>query len=618
MERRLAAILAADVVGFSRLMGIDETGTLAALSRHRSELFDVKVAEYGGRIVNAAGDGMLVEFASVVKAVACASDIQRSMIARNEDVPPEHRLEFRMGVNLGDVLVEDGNIFGDGVNVAARLEAISDPGGVAISASVRDHVGSRLNLTFEERGEHSLKNIRQTVKVYAVVLDPPGTTRSAHAPGRSAETRKRFIAALPFTNMSSDANDEYFSDGITEDIITDLSKVSGLQVVPRNTVFLYKGSSVNVKEVAEELGVRYVLQGSVRMAGMRVRISAQLIDAMNGDHMWVDRFDRDLTDIFAIQDEITHSIVTQLKVKLLPEEEKALQHAQTGNAEAYTYYLRGRQLSHAWTKSYLLLARRMFVKAVELDPGYARAYAGIADCDAAIRDWDAAEIPLGRILEMSLKALSLDPDLAEAHTSRGIALHQSGHDEEARAAFERALELDRNLYEANFHYGRFFFTRGEFNAAITFFERAAQIRSDDYVSPIHLMSAYRSLGDESSIERWARLGIARAEQALNLNPENSGPAHRGALALAHLGDGDRARDWAERALAIDPEDVVAQYNIACVYAVLGDLEDALSLLEDLVPRSSAYHRAWFKNDPDLSAIHDTPRFRRLVDTVDDR
>jgi adenylate cyclase len=288
--------------------------------------------------------------------------------------------------------------------------------------------------------------------------------------------------------MSRDPEQEYFSDGITEDIITDLSKISGLHVIDRNTVFTYKGKSLTVQHAARELGVQFILEGSVRKAGSRVRITAQLVGGHTGDHLWAERYDRDLTDIFAIQDEITDAIVQQLKVKLLPEEKAAITQAPTENIEAYTYYLRGRQFSHEWSKSYLLLARRMFCKAVELDPHYARAYAGIANCDSALHAWHAAEVSLDGILEMSAKALALDPDLGEAHAAQGLALHQNGCHAEATAEFERALALDAGLYEANFYYARLLYTQGELAAAARLFERAAEIRPDDYVSPIHLMT----------------------------------------------------------------------------------------------------------------------------------
>lgn len=617
MERRLAALFAADVVGYSRLMGANEAGTHAALKTHRKELVDGKIAEHLGRIVKLTGDGMLVEFPSVVNAVTCAAEIQRKMLERNADVPEDKRIEFRIGINLGDIIVEDNDIYGEGVNIAARIENVARPGGIAVSAAVRDSIGNRLDLAFEDLGEQALKNIERPVRVYNVVLGATAAQALAASQGKSkaTEIEKPSIAVLPFTNMSGDPKQEYFSDGITEDIITDLSKISAVHVIARNFVFTYKGKPVDVQEVSRRFGVNTILQGSVRRAGNCVRINAQLVSGKDGGHLWADRYDRDLTDIFAIQDEITRTIVDQLKVKLLPEEKKAISQAPTDNVEAYTYYLRGRQFSHEWTKSYLLLARRMFSKAVELDPNYARAYAGIANCDSALHSWHAAEVSINSVLEMSAKALALDPDLAEAHASRGFALHESARYEDAVAEFERALQLDPNLYEANFFYALFSLDRGDFEKAAKLLERAAELRSDDYLSPLSLVAVCRSRGRHADRMRWARLAVERAERALNLHPESSSPAHRGALALAHLGERDRAQEWADRALAIDPEDTVAHYNIACMHSILGNVEQAIDLLEKVVPLSSSTHLLWFKNDPDLEPVRGHPRYQKLLETI---
>src|SRR5216683_1383111 len=309
MERRLAAVLAADVVGYSRLMGVDEAGTLDALTKVRSELIDGKIAEHQGRVVKLSGDGLLLEFPSVVNAVRCAAEIQRGMRDRNANLPQEIRIEFRIGVNLGDVIVQDEDIFGDGVNVAARLESIAKPGGIAISGSVRDQVGNRLDLAFEDMGEQTLKNIERPIHVYSVSLsNPAGWDTKDTGPAQQEQLERPSIAVLPFDNMSGDPEQEYFSDGITEDIITDLSKISGLFVVARNTAFIYKGKPIKVQQVGQELGVAFILEGSVRKAGSRVRVTGQLINSKDGGHVWADRYDRDLTDIFAIQDEITHAI----------------------------------------------------------------------------------------------------------------------------------------------------------------------------------------------------------------------------------------------------------------------------------------------------------------------
>src|SRR4030095_484141 len=361
MERRLSAILAADVVGYSRLMGANEVGTLTNLKAHRSALIDPTIAEHQGRIVKLTGAGMLIEFPSVVNAVECAVEIQRDMPVRNSAVMEDRRIEFRIGINLGDVIVDDDDIFGDGVNVAARLESVAKPGGIAVSQSVRDNVGNRLELMFEDIGDQQLKNIEFPVRVYNVVLgDAPARSRSA-AQAEVPDADKPSIARLPFHHMSGDPEQEYFSDGISEDIITDLSKISGLFVVGRNTSFGYKGMSPHLQSVASDLGVKYLLEGSVRKAGQRVRVNAQLIDGLNGGHLWADRYDRDLTDIFAIQDEITQAIVEQLKIRLLPKEKKAITQAPTDNVEAYNFYLKGRQLFHALTRAFLILGKEIVV-----------------------------------------------------------------------------------------------------------------------------------------------------------------------------------------------------------------------------------------------------------------
>ncbi len=316
IERRLAAILSADVVGYSRLMEEDEAGTLAALKAHRAELIDPKIAEYHGRIVKLMGDGALVEFASVVNAVECAGDIQAGMAARNADVPEGRRIDFRIGINLGDIIIEGEDIYGDGVNIAARLQELAEPGSVCISSGVYEQVHKKTDFVFQDMGKREVKNISESVHVYRVDAGDSSSLGHVGSEKRLSIPDKPSVAILPFTNMSGDPEQEYFSDGITEDIITDLSKISGLFVVARNAVFLYKGRAVNPVDVSRDLGVAYVVEGSVRKAGNRMRISAQLIDPRTGYHIWAERYDRDVTDIFVLQDEITEKIVGALEVKL--------------------------------------------------------------------------------------------------------------------------------------------------------------------------------------------------------------------------------------------------------------------------------------------------------------
>ena len=616
MERRLTAILAADVVGYSRLMGANESGTLAALDALRTDFINPKISEHQGRIVKLTGDGMLVEFPSVVNAVACAAELQRGIRKQNAGAPQAQRIEFRMGVNVGDVIVQGEDIFGDGVNVAARLESIAPVGGIAVSQSVRDHIGKRLDLTFEDMGERRLKNIEHPIRVYSISLDQPSPRESNKAASAHSE-EKPSIAVLPFINMSGDPEQEYFSDGITEDIITDLSKVSGLSVVARNTAFTYKGKPVKVPEVAKELGVEFVVEGSVRKAGARVRVTGQLINGKDDRHVWADRYDRDLTDIFAIQDEITHAIVEQLKVKLLPQEKKSISQAPTDNVEAYTYYLRGRQFIQRHSKANYQLARRMFVKAAELDPVYARAYAGIADCDSFLYLHYNAPVEIEAILAASARALALDDKLAEPHASRGLALSLRKKWDEAMEEFEKAIALDPNSFEAHYLYGRACVTQGKLERAATLFEKAAENNPDDYQALCMLTHVYRGLGRPQDSQNAARRGVERAKNELSVHPENARAACLGGTTLAALGEREQAREWAARALAIDPDDVLTQYNVACIYSLLGDLDQAFDLLERLIPNAGQeMKRGWIQHDTDLDPLRRHPRYEKILEILD--
>ncbi len=616
MERRLSAILAADVVGYSRLMGANEVGTLTSLKSHRSELIDPTIAEHQGRIVKLTGDGMLIEFPSVVNAVECATEIQRDMPVRNAEIAEDRRIEFRIGINLGDVIADDDDIFGDGVNVAARLESVAKTGGIAVSQAVRDNVGNRLDLTFEDIGEQQLKNIEFPVRVYNVLFGDMPARSKGDAAAEVADADKPSIAVLPFNNMSGDPEQEYFSDGISEDIITDLSKISGLFVVGRNTSFGYKGMSPQLQTVASDLGVKFLLEGSVRKAGQRVRVNAQLIDGSNGGHLWADRYDRDLTDIFAIQDEITQSIVEQLKIRLLPKEKKAITQAPTANVEAYNYYLKGRQFSHNFTKASLFLAREMFAKAAEVDPNYARAYAGMASCDSRLKTWHKVPIDLEEILSIAAKALELDPNLGEAYAAQGEALNASMRKVESEVAFERALELDPNNFEAHLFYARFNVTQGKLEQAAEHYLRALEIRPDDCQSPLLLEQVLRSLGRDDEGIPYLRMGVKRAEEELRLHPESSRPAQLGACALAQLGEKEKALKWLERVMIIDPNDNGARYNAACTYALLGEHDQAIDLLHDWVKDAGLEQKNWFMHDADLDLIRDHARYPELAKKVE--
>lgn len=610
LKRRLAAIMIAEVVGFSRLVEANEEGALAAILRHRQELLDLTIARHNGRIFKSTGDCLLIEFASAIDAVQCAVEIQRGMAERNSGIPEDRHIRFRIGINLGDVIIEGDDIFGDDVNVAARLVGHAQPGGIACSAGIRHQVGSKLDVEFLDQGERRLKNIALPVHVFSVqhgATRMPGKQRDHSAGLARSRPDKPSIAVLPFANMSGDPEQGFFSDGITEDIITDLTNVSELFVLSRNSVFRHRDSPADMEQIARDLGVTYLVHGSVRKSGSRVRITAQLTEGASGGQVWADRYDRDMTDIFALQDEITETIVGQLKVKLFPEERKAIGRAPTKSVEAYTFYLKGREYFHRGSKTNYLLAKLMFAKAIELDPGYARAYAGLADCDAFLY-MDYSEDVVAGVLRNSEKALALEPGLVEARASRGLALAVAHRYAEAEQEFESTIAEDPGHFEASFFYGRCCYAQGKLEQTAEHWERAAEVKPDDYQALILLNQVYASLGRPDLALRAGQLGVQRAEREFEKNPENPRPAYFIATTLAKLGEIPRARDWASRALAIAPDDYLTQYNIACFHSVCGDLDRAFEMLEVLLPSSNAEMRDWILSDSDLEALHGDPRW----------
>src|SRR6478609_7153048 len=450
-ERRLAAVLAADMVGYSRLMEVDETGTLARLKTHRIELIDPVIAKNRGRIIKTTGDGMLVEFHSVADAVLCAAEVQRRMARRNTDVSPARWIQFRIGINLGDVIVEDNDIFGDGVNVAARLEMLAEPGGICVSGAVRDQVGERLDdVAFEDLGEQCVKNIVRPIRVFRIRLDPEAKGAPESAMNATAETpisKKPSIAVLPLVNMSGDPEQEFFADGLTEDIITELSRFHELLVISRNSVFVHKNKSVKIQNVAREFGVEYVLEGSVRKAGDRIRVTVQLIDAETDRHIWADRYDRELQDIFAIQDEMTRAIVATLPGRVEAATHDRAKRKPTDNMAAYECVLAAKILHHRSNREDNARAQLLLDRALELDANYAHAHAWKACVlgQTWVHSWCADRDAIFQQVVSELDtALALDDNDSDVH--RILAALNLNRDDHDKAAYhqERALALNPN------------------------------------------------------------------------------------------------------------------------------------------------------------------------------
>jgi adenylate cyclase len=548
--RRLAAILAADVVGYSRLMAADEAGTLAALTRHRADVFDPTVARHNGRIVKLMGDGVLVEFASVVDAVRCGIAVQNEM-AEPKTANPQ--IVLRIGINLGDIIIQGDDIYGDGVNIAARIEALAQPGGICVSSIVNESSEGRVEVAFQDGGSVTVKNIDRPLRVWHWHPEnAPAPQTFGQRKEIDADSAKPSIAVLPFDNMSGDAEQEYFSDGISEDIITDLSKVSGLIVIARNSSFAYKGTSVDLRKVGTELGVRSVLEGSVRRSGNRVRVTAQLIDAVTGAHLWADRYDRDLTDIFAVQDEVTLEIVNALKIRLSPAEIKDIAAVGTTNIEAHEAFMQCRSYlfypgmdAEIWQ-----LAIKHGERAITLDPNYAQAYAMLTFIHLLDfhNHWSGEEDAaiLDRAEGLARRALGIDPEDITSLQSLAVVARWQGNHDLSLSLIEKVLTKNADNSLSLFNRGELRMSIGELSQSISDIERAIRLDPSfrhqylQFLGMSHLLSGHYETA--AAIFR---------ERVLLTKTTDVGRAWL-ACALGHLGETAQAQEaWAEM-LEINP------------------------------------------------------------------
>jgi adenylate cyclase len=546
--RRLAAIVAADLVGYSRLIGADEGGTLQTFKTIRAEVFDPKIAAHHGRLVKTTGDGLLAEFSSVVDALHCATEIQAQMAVRNAAVTTAKRIDFRIGINVGDIVVEDGDIFGDGVNVAVRLEGLAESGGICVSARVQEDVVGKLDLSFEDMGDQQLKNIARSVRVYRVRTDREAEIRPPAAPPPLAD--KPSVAVLPFTNMSDDPEQEFFSDGMAEDINTALSRYPSLFVIARNSTFTYKGRAVDVKQVGRELGVRYVLEGSMRKAGNRIRVTAQLVEAEGGNHIWAERYDRKLADIFTVQDEITEAVTTAIAPAIADAERRTAMRKPPNSLDAWGAYQRGLWHVGRFTSEDNTLAQGFFRQAVELDPGFSGGYGGLALAQVeavSLQSLGFFEV-LNSAEALARRAVALDGSDAEARSYLCNALWMRGDYEAALAEAERALAMSPNLARGHANLGSVLIFSGRPKEGVAAIETAIRLDPQDPLLPNRLNTL--ALGHYFAREYEA--AVEKAKRAIRSNPNYPLPYRWLAAALGQLGRTAEAKPALEKAITVAP------------------------------------------------------------------
>ncbi len=659
-QRRLAAIVAADVVGYSRLMGLDESGTLAGLKAHLRDLIDPKIVEYGGRTVKSMGDGLLLEFPSVVDAVRCAVDTQRGMAERNANVPAEQKIEFRIGINVGDIIIDGEDIFGDGVNVAARLETLADAGGICVSRVVRDQVLDKVGFAFEDLGAREMKNIARPVEVYrlALVSNGSGPAKAASERRAAATAEPPSIAVLPFVNRSHDQDDEYFSDGLADEMLNVLAKMRGLRVAARSSAFTFKDKTATVAEVGRALNVATVLEGTVRKAGNRMRISVQLVKVADGYHLWSETYDRTLEDIFAVQDDIARSVVKELRSALLGEvmdaktaTDVALQvdsavKGRRTDPEAYRLYLRGREFlvgnQHEMDKSV-----DCFQQAVGLSPDYALAHAGLAEAytlQAYLRAMDRTQA-VGKARAAVTRALELDPKLAEAHTALGLVLFYfewdwAGADNE----FSQALELNPGSVAVHQEYGGFLTAMGRLDEGLAQ-SREAALLDPLSVGPVHDMAinalvrhdyeraaaGFRHAIDINPNWTWGYIKLAltlaaqnhcneafaQAEIAERRIAGGVAPLSQSWLGMtyAKCGDTARARQKLDVLHALETTQYVDPVTYAAIHSALGEMDEALlwyeKAFEDRTP-NMVYAAILPRLSPELAG---NGRFEAIVERM---
>jgi len=612
LPHHLVALWFADIAGYSARVVEDERGALQLVEILQA-LSRSTVQRHEGRVVKFLGDAVLAEFPSTEMAVRAAAVLSKAYAEQSAKTGRAH--DLRIGVHLGDVAVDaDGDLYGDGVNAAARIEAAVNPGQVVVSEDVWRQIRGREGFRFEPFGNRNLKGVG-SIDLYVVTLDESlAATEERSQPGEQRKERIRSIAVLPFADLSAERDQEHFSDGVAEEILNALSKVAGLHVPARTSCFAFRGATLDAREIGKRLGVEALLDGSIRKAGKRVRISVQLVDANNGYQLWSERFDREIEDIFAIQDEIARSVLESLGLALTEREEFRFLKPSTTNIEAYEFYLRGRKLYHKWTRQSVKFARQMFERAVKIDPDFTAAWAGLANAYVDLFRWSRKPRDLDEAKRASENALKLNPNSAEAHVSAGQALAIQRRFPEAANAFERAIKEDPTVYEAYYFYGRALFESGDVEKAVELFEKAQQVRPDDYESHTLRAQALTELGREDEARQANQATVECIEKHLELNPDEARAYSLGASVLIRLGQNERSKQWTQQAMNLAPADPLVLYNAACNWALLGETDHALDGLERAIEAGVAV-ADWIKHDPDFESLRNHPRFRAIVKRI---
>jgi adenylate cyclase len=613
MRRTLVALWFADIAGYSEHAAEDEASALRLVELLQL-LSRETVTRYNGRVVKFLGDAVLAEFPSAELAVFSAAELSRQFEERSTRIGQGARV--RVGVHLGDVAVApDGDLYGDTVNAAARIQEAAAPGQVVVSQDIRRQLRSRREFRFQDLGQHSLKGIG-LIELHVLNVENDSTKSSPVSETTESSVlgeRKQglhSLAVLPFTDLSAERDQEYFADGVAEEILNALAKLGELHVAARTSSFAFRGTRVDAREIGRRLGVDALLEGSIRKAGKRVRITVQLIDSRQGYHVWSERFDREIDDIFAVQDEIAQSVIQALGLSLTQREERSLRRRSTTNVEAYEFYLRGRKLFQKWTRQNIALAREMFERATEIDPGFAGAWAGLATAHVHLHGCDN-EPHLERARQASARALELDPSSAEAHVAAGQGLSMEQRYSEAAIEFERAIELDPTLFDARYYYGRACFKSGELEKSLRLFEQAQSLRPEDYESVYLIGLVLTQLGRFNQARDAQKDALERVTKYIDLNPDEARPYVLAAGALARLGRRERAKECIDRAYSLAPDDDAILYNAGCALAILGEHEDALDALEKAIDAGLA-GGDWVPQDPDWESLRDQPRFKELV------